>query len=187
MKREFYTAVFLGGCVLGLSAYADATRSVSKRENTPTLRECERQGRKRGSSPAAILACKAIACQESSCGRNPVPNREKSREWHKKAAPIARTRAEYNELMSSWGSLQLSGVYTFLESGVPPTELLDDQTSIALGLPRIERHLSACNQSTLCVYARWNGGPGWRKSRKEAREAVKKYATLTKTWESKVY
>lgn len=169
MKKVLIAFLLLTGCVLSLSTYADAAKSsrmVRTREDTPILRQIERVGREKGASPRLVKIVKAISCVESSCGRNPVPNREKSKTWERKARKVAKSKRELDELMHSYGSLQLSGIYTLLEFGKSPREIMDDDIGIPVAFEKAAKIFKRCQGSAKCTYARWNGSG----------EAARKYA-----------
>ncbi len=165
MKKVLAAFLILVGVVVSFDEFAAATRKRGK-EDTPTLRYIEQIGKERGASPKLIRIVKTIACKESACGRNPVMAREKSKTWARTAKKIARTKAEFEELMHSYGSTQLSGLYTKLDYGVDPKTLLDDEVNIPIAFDKAERLLRQCRASNYCTYARWNG----------TGEAAKKYA-----------
>ena len=174
MKKVFASFLILVGLVVGVDELASA-RSARK-ENTPTLRLIEEVGRRRGADPRLVKVLKVIACKESDCGRNPVAARETSKTWAKKAAKIAKSKQEFDALMRSYGSTQLSGLYTKIEHGIEPHELLDDEVNIPLAYQKAEKIFEACKGSNYCSYARWNGsGP---MARKYARAALKLEANV---------
>jgi hypothetical protein len=174
MKKVFASFLILVGLVVGVDELASA-RSYRK-ENTPTLRLIEEVGRQRGASPKLIKVLKVIACKESACGRNPVAAREKSKTWARKAARIAKSKREFEELMHSYGSMQLSGLYTKLEYGAEPVSLFDDEVAVPIAYQKAEKIFEACKGSEYCSYARWNGsGP---MARKYARAALKLEANV---------
>jgi len=147
--------------------YASAARRAS--HDTPTLRMIEKEGRRRGASRKLIRAVKTIACIESSCGVNPIPAREKSRTWAKLARKVTSNKQRQDALMHSWGSTQLSGIYTYLDYGVEPEQLLDDEVSIPISFDKAEKLFRQCRESTYCTYAKWNGTG--EKARQYARKA----------------
>lgn len=174
MKKLIASFLILVGLVVGVDELASA-RSARK-ENTPTLRLIEEVGRQRGASPKLIKVLKVIACKESACGRNPVAAREKSKTWARKAARIAKSKREFEELMHSYGSMQLSGLYTKLEYGAEPVSLFDDEVAVPIAYQKAEKIFEACKGSEYCSYARWNGsGP---MARKYARAALKLEANV---------
>lgn len=173
MKVILFASLLLTGCVLSLSTYADAAKSsrMVRREDTPILRQIERVGREKGAPARLVKIVKAISCVESSCGRNPVPNREKSKTWERKARKVAKSKRELDELMHSYGSLQLSGIYTLLEFGKSPREIMDDDIGIPVAFEKAAKIFKRCNGSAKCTYYRWNGAG--EAARKYARHALK--------------
>lgn len=156
MKKLIASFLILVGVVVSFDEFAAASRKRG-REDTPTLRYIEQVGRERGASPKLIRIVKTIACKESACGRNPVMAREKSKTWARTAKKLAHTKAEFEELMHSYGSTQLSGLYTKIEYGVLPHMLLDDEVSIPITFDKAGKLFSRCRGSAYCTYARWNG------------------------------
>ena len=146
MKRIAFVFALMVLLVVGGSELADATRDRG-REETPTLRLIEKIGRERGAPRKLITAVKSIACKESSCGRNPVATREKSRVWARLAKKIAKNKHEEEALRHSYGATQLSGVYTKLEYGIDPAELFDDEVNIPIAFDKAERLFRKCHGS----------------------------------------
>jgi hypothetical protein len=179
MKRFSLYAAVLGTILL--ASPIEATRRT--RMDTPTLRIAGTVAAKYG-VPAKLL--KALCCQESSCGENPVPRRETSKAWARRAKKVASTPQEFEALMHSYGATQLSGLYTFLEYGVPPHELLDDETNLEIAAARLTNELKACRGSSYCAAARWNGGPGWQKASPKVKQKVKVYAASVMRWQELV-
>lgn len=170
MKKVIASFLILVGAVVSLDEHASATRKRG-REDTPTLRYIEQVGRERGASPKLIRIVKTIACKESACGRNPVAAREKSKTWERKAKKIAKSGKEFESLMRSYGSTQLSGLYTKLEYGVEPHQLFDDEVNIPIAFEKAGKLLNSCKGGAYCAYARWNGSG--EAARAYARAAIK--------------
>lgn len=173
MKKMIAVFLVLVGLVVGGDELAQARRL---KEDTPTLRQIEAVGRKRGASESVIRMVKTIACKESRCGRNPVPFREESRDWEAKARKVARNKKEFEAYMHSYGSLQLSGIYTYLDYGKKPHEIIDDDIGIEIGFEKAERLAKRCNGSSYCTYFRWNGTG--KRAQKYARIAMQIEATV---------
>lgn len=170
MKKLIASFFILVGVVVSFDEFAAATRKRGK-EDTPTLRLIEQVGKERGASPKLIKVLKVIACKESACGRNPVMAREKSKSWARIAKKIARDHAEFNELMHSYGSTQLSGLYTKIEYGIDPKLLLDDEINIPIAFDKAGKLLNSCRGSSYCTYARWNGTG--ERAKAYARDSIK--------------
>ncbi len=175
MKKVFASFVLLVGLVFAVDEVAEGLRRPLK-EDTPTLRLIEQVGKERGASPKLIKIMKVIACKESDCGRNPIAARETSKTWARKAAKIAKSNREFDALMRSYGSTQLSGLYTKIEKGIDPHLLLDDEVNIPLAFEKAESIYEKCRGSEYCSYARWNG----------AGEMARKYARAAKKLENRV-
>lgn len=174
MKKKVLSGVVL--LAFALSAPAVSECRMRSKIDTPTLRMAERIAKKHG-VPAKLV--KAIVCQESECGANPVSRREHSKSWSRTAKKVTSDPREYEALMHSYGAMQLSGLYTYLEYGVAPHELLEDETNLEVGCARLAKELQACRRSEYCAAARWNGG-----SRPNAQ--ARKYAHAVMKWKELV-
>lgn len=175
MKTKIIGTMLLVLAITTEPMLADATRK-RERVTNPTLRLAEVKAEKYG-VPAKLV--KAIVCKESSCGENPVPRRETSKSWAKRAHQVTKDRKEFEALMHSYGSTQLSGLYTFLEFGIRPEELTDDETNLEIAALKLSKELAACRGSHYCAAARWNGGPRPNaQARAYARNVIQLEATV---------
>lgn len=169
IRFSFFALVFL---IFILSAPVFSSAKVRSRIDNPTLRLAERIAPKYG-VPTKLL--KAVLCQESSCGENPAPRREHSKSWERKARAVAKSPRHFEQLMHSYGSAQLSGLYTFLEFGIEPKELLEDETNLEIASVRLARELAKCHGSEYCAAARYNGGSRPNKQAREYAKSVLKW------------
>lgn len=167
--KKVLALLFIGTLLASAPIESEARRRVPI--DTPTLRLADKIAPKYG-VPRKLL--RAVICKESACGANPVARRETSKSWARRARKVTSDPKEFEALMHSYGATQLSGLYTFLEYGVRPEELWDDETNLEIAAARMAKELKSCRNSEYCAAARWNGGskPN-KKARQYALEVMK--------------
>ena len=177
MKKVLVSFLLLVSLVVGADELSHAKREPrGNKQDTPTLRQIESYGRSIGAPPQLITIVKTISCVESECGANPVPAREKSKTWARLAAKVTKDKKRRDALQHSYGSTQLSGIYTLLDYGVQPEALLDDDVNISIAFDKAGKLYQRCQRSKYCTYSRWNGTG--EQARRYARKAQKIESTV---------